>query len=83
MLILGLPLIVDVVSLFASAGVWIFYFVQSWFYSIVFSDDFRSFNQLAGISKLSIILLDFRLPVEVFILPFILPSGLQTTSWGL
>ena len=26
MLILGLPLIVDVVSLFASAGVWIFYF---------------------------------------------------------
>ena len=80
MLILGLPLIVDVVSLFASASVWIFYFVQSW----SFSDDFRILIiLLVFLNYQSSFLLDFRLPVGNSRLPFILPSGLQTTSWGL
>ena len=97
MLLLGLPLNVDVVSLFLQQA-WDFYFVHTWLCSIVFPDDSRvltacqcfihpsfwiSNYQLETLGYHSSFLLDFRLPVGDSWLPFILPSGLQTTSWRL
>ena len=98
MLLLRLPLIVDVVSFFLqqvrdffnlSMSFWISIIsqmipecvtaCQSFFHPSFWTSDY----QLETLGYHSSFLLDFRLPVGDSRLPFILPSGLQTTSWKL
>ena len=96
-LLLGLPLNVDVVSLFSSAVVRFLlcpYLVVFHHFpddsrvstacQCFFHPSFRTSDyQLETLGYHSSFLPDFRLPGEDSWLPYILPSGPQTTSWRL